>query len=88
MTVHSDVIQSRAGGRAACRSSLETASAADNEPVPELRQLIRDAGMIPWRGHPISLEESLRQGSTGEKIQLRQYVTGEAPLLVYMYSYW
>jgi hypothetical protein len=63
-------------------------ASAGNEPIPELPQLIRNAGMIPWRGNPISLEESLRRGVNGEKIQLRQYVTGEAPLLVYMYSYW
>ena len=55
---------------------------------PELRQLIRDAGMVPWRGQPIPLDETLRLGSSGQKVDLRHYVTGETPLLVYMYGYW
>ena len=59
-----------------------------SEATPELRQLIKDAGMVPWRGQAVPLDETLRRGSDGEKIQLRQYVTGKDPLLVYMYGYW
>ena len=55
---------------------------------PELRRLIVDAGMSPWTWQPISLDEPLRRGLNNEKVPLRQFVTGDKPLIIYMYGYW
>ena len=68
---------------------LVTAPAfARDEVSPELRHRIADAGMMPWTWQTISLDEPLRRGLEGEKVPLRQFVTGDKPLLVYMYGYW
>ena len=61
---------------------------ARNEVSPELRQRITDAGMMPWTWQAISLDEPLRRGLEREKVPLRRFVTGDKPLLVYMYGYW
>ena len=61
---------------------------AREEIGPGLRQRIADAGMTPWRWQAISLDEPLRRGLDREKVPLRQFVTGDKPLLVYMYGYW
>ncbi len=61
---------------------------AGSELSPELRQIITEAGMVPWSGRPVPLDETLRRGLSGEKVRLRQFVTGDKPLLVYMYAYW
>jgi hypothetical protein len=56
--------------------------------TPELRQLITEAGMVPWRWRPAPLDETLYRGLNWEKVQLRQFMTADKPLLVYMYGYW
>jgi hypothetical protein len=61
---------------------------AASEVSPELRQLIVGAGMMPWTWKPVPLDEPLRRGLDREKVTLRQLVTGDKPLLVYMYGYW
>jgi hypothetical protein len=61
---------------------------AGDEIAPALRQRIADAGMMPWTWKAISLDEPLRRGLEREKVPLRQFVTGDKPLLVYMYGYW
>ena len=52
---------------------------------PDLRRQIIDAGMAPWSGGRISLDDSLR-GPNREKVSLRQFVG--KPLLAYNYAQW
>jgi hypothetical protein len=54
----------------------------------DINQLIKTAGMTPWTWQAISLDEPLRRGVEGEKVPLRHFVTGDKPLLVYMYAYY
>lgn len=51
----------------------------------ELRRLIIDAGMAPWSGRPIDLDETLR-GQNRKKVSLRQFVG--KPILAYNYAEW
>lgn len=55
------------------------------EITPELRRLIIEAGMAPWSGRPIDLDDTLR-GSRREKVTLRQFVG--KPTLAYNYGEW
>jgi len=50
-----------------------------------LRQRIKDAGMAPWNGRQISLDEPLR-GQNRERVALRQFLG--KPLLAYNYGEW
>jgi len=52
---------------------------------PELRRQIIDAGMAPWNGGRISLDDSFR-GPNREKVSLRQFAG--KPLLAYNYAQW
>lgn len=61
---------------------------AGSQASPEMRRLISNAGMTPWTWQPISLDEPLRRGLDREKVPLRHFVTGDKPLLVYMYAYY
>lgn len=61
---------------------------AGAEPALDLRQLITDAGMMPWTSRPMSLDEPLRRGLNREPVPLRSFVSGGKPLLVYQYGYW
>src|SRR5205809_1955069 len=60
------------------------ASAGGDLP-PELRQQIIDAGLAPWSGRTVSLDETLR-GPNRERVSLRQFVG--KPILVYNYAQW
>ena len=55
------------------------------EVTPELRRQIIEAGMAPWSGRAISLDETLRD-SKGDRASLRQFV-GQ-PILAYNYAQW
>ena len=52
---------------------------------PELRRQLIDAGLAPWNGRQVSLDETLR-GPNGEKVSLRQLVG--KPILAYNYAQW
>lgn len=65
-------------------SSTEQASAG-GDLTPALRQQIIDAGMAPWNGMKVSLDETLR-GPNREKVSLRQFVG--KPILAYNYAEW
>ncbi|MBM3221703.1 MAG: hypothetical protein FJZ38_24030 [Candidatus Rokubacteria bacterium] len=67
---------------------LAAPALARSDVSPELRQAIVAAGMSPWTWQPISLDDPLRRGLNNEKVPLRQFVTGDKPLIVYMYGYW
>lgn len=50
---------------------------------PELRRIIIEAGMAPWSGRPINLDDTLR-GSRREKVTLRQFLG--KPTIAYGYA--
>jgi len=52
---------------------------------PGLRRQIIDAGLAPWNGRQVSLDETLR-GAKGEKVSLRQLVG--KPIVAYNYAQW
>ena len=60
-------------------------ASAGSELSSELRRQIIDAGMAPWAGRTVSLDETLR-GSNRERVSLRQFVG--KPLLAYNYAQW
>jgi hypothetical protein len=60
-------------------------ASAGSELSSELRHEIIDAGMVPWTGRTVSLDETLR-GSNRERVSLRQFVG--KPLLTYNYAQW
>jgi hypothetical protein len=62
-----------------------TAQVSGGDPSPELRRQIIDAGMAPWNGRRISLDDTLR-GPNRERVSLRQLVG--KPILAYNYAQW
>jgi hypothetical protein len=60
------------------------ASAADLSPELLRRQII-DAGMAPWSGQQVSLDETFLDPNR-ERVFLRQFVG--RPILVYNYAQW
>lgn len=64
-------------------SSAAQATAGDLS--PDLRRQITDAGMAPWNGRQISLDETLR-GPNREAVSLRKLVG--KPILAYNYAQW
>src|SRR5262249_11942761 len=62
-----------------------TKASADGNQAPELRRQIIEAGLTPWNGVRIPLDEGLR-GPNRERVSLRQLVG--KPILAYNYAEW
>ena len=60
-------------------------AAASADPRSELRQQIVEAGLVPWNGGKISLDETLR-GPRREEVSLRRLVG--KPIVAYNYAEW
>ena len=65
---------------ALCLTVFSIGEAAAVDLSPELRQHIIDAGMAPWNGGMVSVDETLR-GQNRERVSLRQFVGN--PILAY-----
>lgn len=65
--------------------TLWNGQAGGSDLSPTLRQQIIDAGMSPWNGGMVSVDEALR-GQNGERVSLRQFVG--KPILAYNYAQW
>jgi hypothetical protein len=50
----------------------------------DLRRLIKEAGIAPWDRQPVSIDETLGD-QQGAKASLRQFVTGDQPMIAYQF---